>query len=120
MTTKTFGVAQDPVMGGFEFRQEQLNHPRFANIPVIVVSAAADPQATASARGRPPTKASGRWSAPGTGKAVLPEKTAQAVGRRRAFKHQKCFRLAVTRTLSPKQDSTRRWPCGSTAIIGGL
>jgi CheY-like chemotaxis protein len=28
-----------PVMGGVEFRQEQLNHPRFADIPVIVLSA---------------------------------------------------------------------------------
>lgn len=33
-----------PVMGGSEFRQEQLNHPQFAHIPVILFSAEADPQ----------------------------------------------------------------------------
>lgn len=32
-----------PVMGGEEFRQEQLNHPHFAHIPVIVFSGGADP-----------------------------------------------------------------------------
>lgn len=34
-----------PVMGGFEFRQEQLNHPQFAQIPVIVFSSMDDPHA---------------------------------------------------------------------------
>jgi CheY-like chemotaxis protein len=35
-----------PVMGGKAFRQEQLNHPRFAHIPVIVLSGESDPQVT--------------------------------------------------------------------------
>lgn len=120
MTTKTFGVAQDPVMGGFEFRQGQLNHPRFANIPVIVVSAAADPQATGRLRAdallQKPADV-GQFLA--LVKRYCPKRLPRRWGGA-AFKHEKCFRLAVTRTLSPKQDSTRRRRCGSTAIIVGL
>ena len=40
-----------PVMDGFAFRQEQLNHPQFAHIPIIACSAAELPhQAIAQLR----------------------------------------------------------------------
>lgn len=33
-----------PVMGGFEFRQEQMSHPKFRDIPLIVYSGVTDPR----------------------------------------------------------------------------
>jgi len=36
-----------PVMTGTEFRQEQLNHPAFAHIPVIALSAGNGPEVVA-------------------------------------------------------------------------